>query len=134
MILNSLVNIACTILAFGLLHSLSRRSAERTYSHVNSFWPVDAWSIYFVVFFSGLMISFHVVGAAALVTGSKLVHITTLTGVLALLWGAERWIMGPLQGEREILSYAGALRQTCDEIRSVDPLVRWSAMVAGGII
>jgi len=131
---NSLVNIACTILSFGLLHSLSRRSAERTYSHVNGLWPVDAWIIYFVVFFSGLVISFHVVAAAALVTGSKLVHITTVTGVLVLLWGAERRIMGPLQREEGMLSYAQAFKQTCDVIRSVDPLVRWSAMVAGGII
>jgi hypothetical protein len=101
---------------------------------VSSLRPVDAWIIYFVVFFSGLVISFHVVGVAALVTGFNLVHITTVTGVLTLLWSADRWIMGPLQREKGMLSYAQALRQLRDAIRSVDPLVRWSAMVAGGII
>lgn len=132
--MNSLVNIACVLLAFSLLHSLSRRHAERTSSYVNGLCPADAWVIYVVVFFSGLVISFHVVGAAALVTGFNLVHITTVTGVLVLLWSADRWMMGPLQGERGMLSYAGALRQVRDAIRSVDPLVRWSAMVAGCIV
>jgi hypothetical protein len=134
MIENSLINLTCAILAFGLLHSLSRRSAERTCSQVNGLCPADAWILYFVVFFSGLVISFHVVGAASLVTGSKLVHITTVIGVLTLLWSADRWIMGPLPQERGMLSYAGAIGQLRDTIRSVDPLVRWSAMVAGGII
>jgi hypothetical protein len=133
MFVNSLVNIACAILAFSLLHSLSRRSAERTCSQVNGLSPADAWIIYFVVFFSGLVISFHVVGAAALVAGSNIVHIPSVTGVLALLWSADRWMMGPLQRERGIFSYAQALRQLRDGIRSIDPLVRWSAIVAGGI-
>jgi hypothetical protein len=134
MVVNSLINTTCAILTFSLLHSLSRHSAERICSQVNGLCPVDAWILYFVVFFSGLVTSFQVVGAAALVTGSNLVHITTVTGVLALLWGADRWIMGPLRQETGMLSYARALRQLRGAIRSVDPLVRWSAMVAGGII
>jgi hypothetical protein len=134
MVLNSLINITCAVLGFSLLHSLRRRSAERTCLQVNGLSPADAWIIYFVVLFSGLVISFHVVGVAALVTGSNLVHLTTVTGVLTLLWSADRWIMGPLQREKGMLSYARALRQLRDARRSVDPLVRWSAMVAGGII
>lgn len=131
--MNSLVNIACVFLAFSLLHSLSRRHAERTCPQVNGLSHADAWIIYVVVFLSALVISFHVVGAAALVTGSNLVHITTVTGVIILMWSTDRWMMGPLQGERRMLSSAGALRQVRETIRSVDPLMRWSALVGGGI-
>lgn len=131
--MNALINITCFILVISTLHNLSRRYAERTCSHVNALNPVDAWIIYFVIFFSGLVISFHLVGTAALVTGSNFVHITTVTGMLVLLWGAERWIMGPIQQQKETLSCTIGLKQVFDAIRSVDRLVQWSAMVAGAI-
>lgn len=131
---NSLINLICAILAFILLHSLSRRHAERACSQVQGLCPVDAWIVYFVVFCSGLVVSFHVVGAAALMTGVNLVHVTTVTGVLVLLRSADWWMLGSLPRERGLLSCSGAIRQMRDTIRSVDPVVRWSALVAGGIV
>jgi len=129
-----LINFACAILAISLLHNLSRRSAERAYSQVNGLRPAEAWIIYFVVFFSGLTISFHVVGAIELVTGFKIVRITTVTGIVALLWGAGRLSLGPLPREGGMLSCAQTLGQLRDTIGSVDPLVRWSVIVAGSIM
>ncbi|MEC4888426.1 MAG: hypothetical protein RI101_00060 [Nitrospira sp.] len=125
-------NVACAFLACGLLHSLSRRLAARACSHAEDLCPADAWMIYFVIFFSGLVVSFHAAGAAALATGYPLVHIATVTGVLAVLWSVDRLLLG-LQRETGMLSYAGAWRGMHDALRSVDRLVRWSALAAGSI-
>lgn len=131
---NVLINMLIAILAVSILHSVSRRHAERVSSQLHERCCVDVWIIYCVVFFSALIVSFHIVGAIALVTGFNLVHIGTVTGVLVLLWSVDVWLLraSPLDGCPG--SCPGAFNQVREIIRSVDPIVRWSALVAGGIV
>jgi len=130
--MNALINITSVIISVTVLHSLSRRNAERTCSHVNGMNPVDAWVIYFVIFFSGLIISFQLVGTAALLAGSNFVHITSVTGVLIMFWAVDRWVTESTQQPLKLSCTIG-LKQAYSTIRSVDRVIQWSALVAGAI-
>jgi len=130
----TLINILSFIVTLTLLHSLSRRYAERTCHNIYGLCSANAWLIYFTVFFSGLVLSYHIIGTAALVSGFNFLHITSLTFVVFLLWSAERWLISDHTPQDARLSYAGAIKQTFDTVRSVDRLMRWSAVVAAGII
>lgn len=133
MIVITFINITCTVLSLVLLHSLSRRVTKHVCSPVNDLLPTDPWIIYIVVFTSGLVTSFHVAGVATLATGAHLVHIATVTGLLVLWWCIARWIMGPLHPQTEGRACARALMQARKAVRSLDPLVRWCAIIVGGI-
>ena len=128
--MNTLINITCFTLVLVLLHSLSRRHAARTCNQVNNLLPVDAWVIYVVLFFSGLVVSFHIVATAALITGFNFVHIASVTVVLALLWAADRWLFDSPPPPAALLA---ELKRSYRSIRSIDRRVQWSALVAAGI-
>lgn len=131
---NVVINLMIAVLAFSILHSLSRRHAERVSLQLHERCSADAWIIYFVVFFSLLVVSFHIAGTVALMTGVNLVHIATVTGVLVVLWSADRWLPRASPLERGALSFSGVLSQVRDTIRLADPVVQWSALVAGAIV
>jgi len=126
------INIASTFLAIFLLHSLSRRVMERICLRINGLYTADAWVIYFVIFFSALIISFHIAATIAMITGAGLVHITTVCGILILFLLAEYWICGRSQHDKMLYSTI-KFAELGKMLRSVDRLVQLSVIVAVAI-
>ena len=79
-----LLSLICTLLSIGLLHRLSRAVATRFSPHHPSLEPADRVLVYGVVFTAGVVGSFLLAAILSDLTGTPLVHITTITILIGL--------------------------------------------------
>lgn len=125
-----LFNLLSTLTAIALLHSISRSLASRLTGYFPRYTVADACLAYGVIFSSTLVAGFHVTGILSFITGTPLVHIITLTILLALARVTIRRIEPP-HGKtyQPNLGWKSIRQAILDEWGVYSPIVKGIALV-----
>lgn len=129
-----LLSLICTLLSIGLLHRLSRAVAIRFSPHLPCLELADRVLVYGVVFTAGLVGSFHIAAILSDLTGTPLVHITTITILIGLAHLYTKLTGPPLEvrtsTSRGWTVCSGTIQQ---EWSGYSPPVKLAVLVAGVI-
>lgn len=130
----SLINMICVLATLGLTGHLSRRVGERLLSQTGRGLACDPWIVYGVLYVSILLSAVQFIGAVALATGTAIVDVRTLTGILFVVWYIDRMFGRTIAVERgSSSSFLGQVHRHGHALLPTRPSARGTAALAAGI-